>query len=201
MIKRKKIIILSCVAFLLAVYIGSWFFLYRLRLVGPMGRPIYFHYGEYKKWSDKALYVLYYPPYWAETHLVGHARYGMHWSDISSLYETLGLKHCTEIKIRSSEFPTTHPPYQKAFLFKLPDALMKNLIEEMKTADQSTAVECMTDCELVFILSDKSEKVLELGEDCKFVRSHEHYFTEDYFMHEDVSDAIKLFLQQNHVEL
>ncbi len=81
MSKRYKITILSSIAFLLAICVGSWFFLYKLGLVGPTANLRYFYYGEYQKWSDKALYVLYYPQYWTETHLFGGCRYGIHWSD------------------------------------------------------------------------------------------------------------------------
>jgi hypothetical protein len=81
MSKRNKITILSCIAFLFAIYIGSWFFLYRLGLVGPMANLTYFYYGEYQQRSDKVLYVLYYPQYWTGTHLFGGSRYGIHWSD------------------------------------------------------------------------------------------------------------------------
>jgi hypothetical protein len=85
MSKRAKVTTISCIAFLFAIYICSWFFLAGLNLISPMANLRYFHYGEYQKWSDKALYVLYYPQYWAETHLCGNFRYGLHWSDRQEL--------------------------------------------------------------------------------------------------------------------
>ena len=79
--RKTKLFVSGVVAFLLAGYIGSWFFLPELGLAGPMANLAYFYYGESHEKSDRVLYIVYFPLYWIETKLNGYSRYGIHWSD------------------------------------------------------------------------------------------------------------------------
>lgn len=120
------------------------------------------------------------------------------------LYETLRLDLCREIRVRVSNYEIASPPYKKPFVAKLPEYLVAVLLEDLKKATQATGISCITGYELVFSLSDGSEKQIELSPDCGFIRSsitdsgNEYAF--DYILSSEVSENILTFVQQNDPE-
>ena len=83
--RRRWIIICSVVVILAVVWVGTWLLRWEIGLIRPTANLRYFYYaGGLGSFSDRCLYVLYYPLYAmseGKRFREGVGRTSVHWSD------------------------------------------------------------------------------------------------------------------------